>query len=496
MPSYILAIDQGTTGTTVALVDQKGRLRTSVNNEFPQIYPKPGWVEHHPEEIWASVVEGIREVLASGQCKPGEIAAIGITNQRETTALWDRRSGKPLYNAIVWQCRRTTPACEALKEQGLESAVKRKTGLVLDPYFSATKFGWLINNAPGAKAAIRKGHALGGTMDSYLIWKLTHGESHVTDVTNASRTSLMSLRSGRWDKGLLETFGVPVDILPRIVPSSGVMGHTRSVPGLPDGIPIAGVAGDQQAALFGQACFSPGDAKCTYGTGSFILMNTGNKPVSSKSGLLTTVAWQLADEKMTYALEGGAFICGAAVQWLRDEMQFIQSAPDIEALAATVEDHGGVEFVPALAGLGAPWWEPEARGTITGLTRGTHRGHIARATLDAMALQNVDILVAMEKDLGKRMRPLRVDGGAAGNDLLMQIQANVLGRKLIRPKMLETTVAGASYLAGLGVGLWQDRREIREVWEVDQEFSVRMSPKSRKDRLQRWHGAIKKTLAR
>ncbi len=304
MAKYILAIDQGTTGTTVALVDQKGRLKFSVNNEFRQIYPKPGWVEHQPEAIWASVLEGVRTVLRGKHCKPNEIVAIGITNQRETTAIWDRDTGEPLNNAIVWQCRRTTPVCEQLKKEGHEAAVKRKTGLVLDPYFSATKFSWLLSNTPGVRTKLRKGTVLGGTIDSYLIWKLTDGEAHVTDVTNASRTSLMSLRTGKWDKGLLDLFGVPRSILPEIVPSSGVMGHTRNVPGLPDGIPIAGVAGDQQAALFGQACFNPGDAKCTYGTGSFILMNTGNKPVASKSGLLTTVAWQLGSEKMTYALEG------------------------------------------------------------------------------------------------------------------------------------------------------------------------------------------------
>ncbi len=495
MASYILAIDQGTTGTTVALVDVHGRLKFAVNNEFRQIYPKPGWVEHQPEDIWASVLEGVREVLNGKHCKPTEIAAIGITNQRETTALWDRQTGEPLHNAIVWQCRRTTPICELLKKQGAEPAVKRKTGLVLDPYFSATKFGWLLNNAAGARKKLKKGGVLGGTIDSYLIWKLTDGETHVTDVTNASRTSLMSLRSAKWDKGLLDLFGVPASILPEIVPSSGAMGYTRNVPGLPDGIPIAGVAGDQQAALFGQACFSTGDTKCTYGTGSFILMNTGNKPIASRAGLLTTVAWQLGGEKLTYALEGGAFICGAAVQWLRDELRFISSAPEIEALAESVDDHGGVEFVPALTGLGAPWWQPEARGTLTGLTRGAHRGHIARATLDAMALQNVDILVAMEKDLGKRMKPLRVDGGAAANNLLMQIQADVLGRKLIRPQMLETTVAGASYLAGLGVGLWQSKQEIKQVWQAEREFAVKMSGKARKERLKSWHGAIKKTLA-
>lgn len=496
MPKYVLAIDQGTTGSTVALVNTRGQLKTSVNHEFPQIYPKPGWVEHHPEEIWASVVKGIRGVLKKGQCKPGEIAAIGITNQRETTLLWHRETGEPLYNAVVWQCRRTTDVCEALKKSGAEPLVKRKTGLVLDPYFSASKFGWLLKNAPRARTLLKRGQVMGGTIDSYLIWRLSGQENHVTDVTNASRTSLMNLRSCRWDKELLDLFGVPGEILPSIVPSSGVMGHTRGVPGLPDGIPIAGVAGDQQAALFGQACFTPGDAKCTFGTGSFILMNTGDKPVTSRAGLLSTVAWQLAGEKPTYALEGGAFICGAAVQWLRDEMRFIKSAPEVEALAATVADHGGVEFVPALAGLGAPWWEPEARGTITGLTRGAHRGHIARATLDAMALQNVDILVAMEKDLKKRMKPLRVDGGAAQNDLLMQIQADVLGRKLIRPQLIETTVAGASYLAGLGVGLWESKREIRDVWKVDRDFAVKMSAPARRKRIASWHGAIKKVLAR
>ena len=495
MAKYVLAIDQGTTGSTVALVDRNGRLKAAINHEFPQIYPKPGWVEHNPDDIWASVQKGIRGILRRGHCKPADIVAIGITNQRETTALWDRQTGDPLYNAIVWQCRRTTPVCEELKKQGVERMVKRKTGLVLDPYFSATKFNWLARHAPRARTAIRKGQVLGGTIDSFLIWKLTDGEAHVTDVTNASRTSLMNLKTGKWDKSLLDLFGVPAEILPRIVPSSGVMGHTRNVKGLPDGIPIAGVAGDQQAALFGQACFASGDAKCTFGTGSFILMNTGNAPVASKAGLLTTVAWQLGGEKMTYALEGGAFICGAAVQWLRDEMKFIKSSPEVEALAGTVSDHGGVEFVPALTGLGAPWWEPEARGTITGLTRGAHRGHIARATLDAMALQNVDILVAMEKDLGKRMKPLRVDGGAAQNDLLMQIQADLLGRKLIRPQVVETTVAGASYLAGLGVGLWQNKQEIKDVWQVERDFSVTMSPAARKTRTASWHKAIKQTLA-
>ena len=496
MASFVLAIDQGTTGSTVALVDQRGQLRAKANYEFPQIYPKPGWVEHRPEDIWASVQKGIRAILRKQLCKASDIVAIGITNQRETTLLWDRRSGQALHNAIVWQCRRTTDFCESLKVQGLEARIKRKSGLVLDPYFSGSKYRWLLNNAPRARSLVKQGRVIGGNIDSYLVWKLSAGDSHVTDVTNASRTSLMSLRSARWDRELLDIFDVPKSLLPRIVPSSGVMAHTRGVPGLPDGIPISGVAGDQQAALFGQACFTPGDAKCTFGTGSFILMNTGSELVRSKSGLLTTVAWQLAGEKKpTYALEGGAFICGAAVQWLRDEMQFIKKAPDIEQLAGTVTDHGGVEFVPALTGLGAPYWDPQARGTISGLTRGAHRGHIARATLDAMALQNVDILQAMEKDLRKRLRPLRVDGGAAANDLLMQIQADVLGRKLIRPVLTETTVAGASYLAGLGVGLWASKKDIQAIWKSEREFVVGMSASARKKRLASWHDAVRRTLS-
>jgi glycerol kinase len=496
MASFVLAIDQGTTGSTVALVDQRGQIRARASYEFPQIFPKPGWVEHDPADIWASVQKAIRAILRKKLCKPTDIVAIGITNQRETTALWNRETGEPLHNAIVWQCRRTTDFCEGLKAQGLEAKIKRKTGLVLDPYFSASKFRWLLNHAPRARQMVKKGRVIGGTIDSYLIWKLSAGAAHVSDVSNASRTSLMNLRSAAWDQELLELFEVPKAILPRIVPSSGVMGYTRGIAGLPDGIPISGVAGDQQAALFGQACFAPGDAKCTFGTGSFILMNTGDALVRSKAGLLTTVAWQLAGEKKpTYALEGGAFICGAAVQWLRDEMQFIKRAPDIEQLAASVADHGGVEFVPALTGLGAPYWKPAARGTITGLTRGSHRGHIARATLDAMALQNVDILRAMEQDLGKRMRPLRVDGGAAANNLLMQIQADLLGRKLIRPVLTETTVAGASYLAGLGVGLWESKKAIQTVWKSEREFTAEMSAGARKKRLASWQDAIKRTVS-
>jgi glycerol kinase len=496
LAKFILAIDQGTTGSTVALMDARGKLRGSVNYEFPQIYPKPGWVEHRPGDIWASVLKCIRAIFRRGICKPSEIVAIGITNQRETTLLWDRVTGEALNNAIVWQCRRTTDFCESLRAAGHEKLVKRKTGLVLDPYFSGSKFRWLLKNTPGIRPALKQGRVAGGTIDSYLIWQLSNGKSHVTDVSNASRTSLMNLKSGRWDAQLLDLFEVPREILPEISPSSGILGYTEGVAGLPDGIPIAGVAGDQQSALFGQACFGVGDAKCTFGTGSFILMNTGSKPLQSKTGLLTTVAWQLGEKaKPVYALEGGAFICGAAVQWLRDELQLIKRAPDIEALAREVDDHGGVEFVPALTGLGAPHWAPDARGTITGLTRGGNRGHIARATLDAMALQNVDILQAMERDLGKRMKPLRVDGGAAANNLLMQIQADVLGRRLIRPQVIETTVAGACYLAGLGVGLWDSPAAVKKIWRSEKEFAVNMNASARRKRLYSWEEAVKRTLA-
>lgn len=495
MAQFVLAIDQGTTGSTVALMDARGKLRATSNIEFPQLYPQPGWVEHRPADIWASVQKGIAAILRRRVCKPGDIAAIGITNQRETSLLWDTATGEPLNNAIVWQCRRTTEYCESLRIAGHENAVRRRSGLVLDPYFSASKYRWLLRNTPGIAAKLKRRRVAAGTVDSFLIYKLTGGAVHATDVSNASRTSLMNLKSGRWDQFLLDLFDVPRHVLPHIVPSSAILGHTRGVPGLPDGIPIAGVAGDQQSALFGQACFEVGDAKCTFGTGSFILMNTGAERLHSHAGLLTTVAWQLGESsKRIYALEGGAFVCGAAVQWLRDGLRLIDKAPDIEKLALQVADHGGVEFVPALTGLGAPHWAPGARGTITGITRGTERGHIARATLDAMALQNADILRAMESDLGKRMRPLRVDGGAAANNLLMQIQADVLGRRLIRPQVIETTVAGACYLAGLGVGLWQSPREIKAIWRAEREFSVGVSAAARRRRLASWNTALQRTL--
>src|SRR6056297_1051863 len=476
-------------------MDATGTVCASANVEFPQHYPHPGWVEHRPGDIWDSVLKSLRAVLRKKVCRPADIVAIGITNQRETAMLWDRQSGEALNNAIVWQCRRTTEFCESLRAAGHEKAVRRKTGLVLDPYFSASEYRWLLRNTPGVGKALRSGRVAAGTVDSFLLWRLTGGEAHVTDVSNASRTSLMNLKSVQWDAGLLDLFEVPRKILPQILPSSGVLGCTRGVPGLPDGIPIAGVAGDQQAALFGQACFGLGDAKCTFGTGSFILMNTGPEKLLSRTGLLTTIAWQLPGQsKPVYALEGGAFVCGAAVQWLRDGLKMIPRAADVETLAATVPDSAGVEFVPALTGLGAPHWAPDARGTLTGLTRGTGRGHIARATLDAMALQNADILRAMESDLGKRMKPLRVDGGAAANNLLMQIQADVLGRRLIRPQVIETTVAGACYLAGLGVGLWAGPADLRKIWSVQQEFTVGLSASARRRRHASWQAALARAL--
>ena len=487
----ILAIDQGTTGTTVAVMNTRGVLLGSVNYEFPQIYPKPGWVEHDPEAIWASVLKGIRAVFRKGLCKPADVACIGITNQRETALLWERRSGKPLGNAIVWQCRRTASFCEGLRKKGLESTVRDRTGLVLDPYFSASKFRWLLNDIEGARGRARRGEIAAGTIDSYLLYRLTGGAVHATDVSNASRTSLMNLQTLDWDPELLKLFNVPKTLLPEIIPSSGDLGRAQGVPGLPDGVPISGIAGDQQSALFGQAGFHRGAAKCTFGTGSFILMNTGQDRMHSDAGLLSTVAWQLPGHNTpVYALEGGAFICGAAVQWLRDELGIIKRAPDIEQLASQVPDAGGVEFVPALTGLGAPHWDPDARGVISGLTRGAGVAHIARATLEAMALQNVDILRAMERDLGRRMGDLKVDGGAAANNLLMQLQADYLGREIIRPKVIETTVAGACFLAGLGVGIWKDTEALAKVWRADQRFPSRMGTGPRRRRLESWQQAV------
>ncbi|MCB0407031.1 MAG: glycerol kinase GlpK [Bdellovibrionales bacterium] len=495
MSQFILAIDQGTTGTTVSIIQKSGLPLTKYNMEFSQKYPKPGWVEHDANEIWKTVGVGIEKVLKENGISGNDIAAIGITNQRETVVVWDKDSGKPVFNAIVWQCRRTTDFCQTLKGQSTEAIITQKTGLVVDPYFSGSKFRWILENVSGARKKAEDHKIIGGTIDSFLVWKLTGGQSHKTDVSNASRTQLMNIRTGQWDDELLEIFSVPKNLLPEIVPSSGAFGVTKGLGFLPDGIPISGVAGDQQAALFGQACFEKGEAKCTYGTGSFILMNSGSEVALSNSGLLTTVAWQLQGEKqLTYALEGGAFICGAAVQWLRDEMQFIKKSSDVEELARQVSSSEGVEFVPALTGLGAPYWDPSARGIITGLTRGSHRAHIARATLEAMALQNVDIIQAMEKDLKAPLKNLKVDGGAAANNLLMQMQSDFLQANIFRPEMIETTVAGASYFAGLGVSFWSDIGEIKKVWKINQEFQPQISEAQQKERLEHWRRAVHQAM--
>ncbi|MGE3385118.1 MAG: glycerol kinase GlpK [Bdellovibrionales bacterium] len=493
MSKYILAIDQGTTGTTVAILDQTGALKARVTHDYPQLYPKPGWVEHNPEEIWRSVTHGIEAALAQGKIMGHEVAAIGITNQRETVLIWDRQSGQPIHNAIVWQCRRTTEYCQKLRKRGLEKTIRDKTGLVIDPYFSASKINWLLTNVQGARARAARGELAVGTIDTFLLWRLSGGQAHATDVSNASRTQLMNLKTADWDAQLLKIFQVPAALLPAIQPSSGEFARTKNLAGLPDGIPITGVAGDQQAALFGQACFQPGLAKCTFGTGSFMLLNTGSKMVRSRAGMLTTVAWQLKKNgPLTYALEGGAFICGAAVQFLRDQLGFIKTSAEIESLAAQVTDSEGVEFVPALTGLGAPYWDPKARGLICGMTRGTKRAHIARATLEAMALQNVDILTAMQKDLGRKLREVRVDGGASANNLLMQLQSDYLGLLINRPRMIETTVAGAAFLAGLGVGLWPDLKTLENVWASDKLFRPHMTSKVRTLRLKAWHQAVER----
>ncbi|MGZ3773155.1 MAG: glycerol kinase GlpK [Pseudobdellovibrionaceae bacterium] len=490
--SFIMAIDQGTTSSRTCIIDQAGGLVAEARETFKQIFPKPGWVEHDPEDIWYSTQRSMRVALEKAKIKGSQIRAIGITNQRETVMLWDSRTGKAVHNAIVWQCRRTQDLCEKLKKNKKEKMITDKTGLVLDPYFSATKIQWLLKNAPNALKKARAGQLVAGTVDTYLLWRLTGGQSHKTDVSNASRTMLMNIHTGWWDEDLLKLFSVPAEILPEICPSNASFGQTMGLGFVPDGVPITGIVGDQQAALFGQACYEAGESKCTFGTGSFLLLNTGKKAVKSKNKLLTTIAWKLKDDEMTYALEGGAFVCGAAVQWLRDGLGLFQHSSDIEALAKTVDSTEGVEFVPALTGLGAPHWKPEARGVICGLTRGTTKAHIARATLEAMALQNVDILTTMQKDLGKKLKSVKVDGGAAANDLLMQLQADYCGVSVIRPNNLETTALGAAFMAGLGCGLWKDIKDIKRVWKVNKEFKVKMNAKNRNERLDRWQAALKK----
>jgi glycerol kinase len=488
---FILAIDQGTTGTTVNILDLKGSPVARVNQEYRQIYPKAGWVEHNSNDIWKSVATTITSCLRKAKAKGSDIQAIGITNQRETVVVWDRKTSKPIHNAIVWQDRRTAQDCERWVKEGHSEMIREKTGLVIDPYFSASKIRWMLANVSGARAQAEAGKLAFGTIDTFLIWKLTGGVVHATDVSNASRTLLMDIVSGEWNDFLLRFFEVPRAMLPEIKDSAGEFGVTKGLDFLPDGIPITGVAGDQQSALFGQACFSEGEAKCTFGTGSFLLINSGQTRIHSKSGLLTTAAWRLkGDKKITYALEGGAFICGAAVQFLRDQLGFIKTSGEVEKLAGSVKDSDGVEFVPALTGLGAPHWDPFARGLICGLTRGTTRAHIARATLEAMALQNTEILLAMKKDLGRDLKSVRVDGGAAVNQLLMQLQADYLGVEVVRPKMIETTSAGAAYLAAIGAGIFTSVDDIRKIWKTDKTFKPKMTSAARTERLERWSHAV------
>ncbi len=491
MAKYVLAIDQGTTGTTALLIDQRLSVKAKVNVEFRQIFPKPGQVEHDLEDIWASTQKAISQALREASIKGSELQAIGITNQRETTALWDRKTGRPVHNAIVWQDRRTAPACEALKAQGREPFVKEKTGLVLDPYFSATKIRWLLDNVKGLEQKAMRGEVAFGTIDTLLLWRLTGGVAHATDVTNASRTLLMDLAERRWDDELCSLFGVPKQLLPEIKPSAGLFGVTKGIKVLPDGIPIAGIAGDQQAAMVGQACFSPGEAKCTYGTGAFLLINAGPKPVASKHGLLGTVAWQIGDE-VAYALEGSAFIAGAVVQWLRDGLSVIKKSGDIEALARQVPDSGGVVFVPALAGLGAPHWRSDARGLISGIDRGTTKAHLARAALEGVAFEIHDLAQAMSQDIGTPMPMFKVDGGASANDLLMQFQADLLQTPIERPRMIETTALGAAFLAGLGTGVWSGLAELKKSWRVDKKFQPKMKPEAREEHLARWRKAVER----
>ena len=491
MPDVILAIDQGTTGSTVLLLDSQLNTLAKVNREFRQIFPQPGWVEHDPEDIWASVQETIAAAMAEAGITADRIAAIGITNQRETTVLWDRATGRVVHNAIVWQCRRTADRCAALAETGFDAQVRERTGLVLDPYFSGTKLAWLLDHVDGARARAEAGELAFGTIDTFLTWRLTGGAAHVTDLSNASRTMLMGIESLTWDEGMLDTLRIPSSVLPAIRSCSVVYGHTRGLGVLPDGIPVAGMAGDQQAALFGQIGFEPGNAKCTYGTGAFLVLNTGDRPVRSDNGLLTTIGWKLGDQ-VVYALEGSVFIAGAAVQWLRDGLRMIDAAPEIEALAASVPDSGGVFFVPALAGLGAPHWNARARGVICGLDRGTTRAHLARATLEGIALQNVDILRAMEADLSHPLTLLRVDGGAAANDLLMQMQTDLLGVPIVRPRMLETTAAGAAMFAGLATGIWSGLDDLRSAWKEDRRFEPSMSRDEADAKIAAWHEAVGK----
>jgi len=488
---YILALDQGTTSSRAILFDHDGGIVAVAQKEFRQIFPKPGWVEHDAQEIWATQAGVAAEVLQKVRAHPTDVAAIGITNQRETTVVWDRATGKPVCNAIVWQDRRTAPTCDRLRAQKLDRVIQKKTGLVVDAYFSATKVQWMLQNVKGLKARAAKGELAFGTIDTWLLWNLTGGKVHATDASNASRTMLYDIRKGDWDDELLKIFGVPRSMLPEVRDSSGLFGETSL---LGDSIPVTGIAGDQQAALFGQVCVKPGMVKNTYGTGCFMLMNTGPKPIASKNKLLTTVAWRIGG-RTEYALEGSVFIAGAAIQWLRDGLGIIKTAPEVEALAASVPDTGGVYMVPAFAGLGAPHWDAYARGTLVGMTRGTTAAHIARAALEGIALQVMDILKAMEADSGIRLKELRVDGGASLNNLLMQLQGDLLGVPVVRPKVNETTALGAACLAGLAVGFWKNQADIARHWQMDRTFKPAMKSAARAKITHGWSRALSRAKA-
>ncbi|MBI4664502.1 MAG: glycerol kinase GlpK [Verrucomicrobia bacterium] len=488
---YILALDQGTTSSRAILFDRAGSIKAVAQKEFPQIFPRPGWVEHNPNDIWSTQAGVAVEALANAGITARDVAAIGITNQRETTVVWDRKTGKPICHAIVWQDRRTAALCDRLKSKGLESLIRKRTGLVIDAYFSGTKLQWILQHVPGAREKARSGSLAFGTVDSWLIWNLTAGKRHVTDVSNASRTMLFNIKTGDWDDELLEVFGVPRSLLPEVRSSSEVYGHAAL---LTEQVPIAGIAGDQQAALFGQACAKPGMVKNTYGTGCFMLMHTGAKLVPSKNNLLTTVAWKL-NGRTEYALEGSIFIAGAVVQWLRDGLGIIRSSSEVETLAAQVPDTGGVYLVPAFAGLGAPHWDQYARGTMVGITRGTNARHLARAALEGIAFQVRDVLTAMQSDSGIRLKELRVDGGAARNNLLMQFQADMLGVPVVRPRVSETTALGAAYLAGLAVGFWRNQAEIAGQWMSDQKFLPRMKSSVRLKLAAGWTKALQRAKA-
>jgi glycerol kinase len=486
----ILALDQGTTSSRAIVFEHSGKIRAVAQREFRQIFPQPGWVEHNPLEIWESQKDVALQALHSAGLKREDIAAIGITNQRETTLVWNRKSGQPICNAIVWQDRRTAAFCERLKADGLEETIRQKTGLVIDAYFSGSKLRWILDNVPGARALAEAGDLAFGTVDTWLVWKLTGGRKHVTDASNASRTMLFNIHTGDWDDELLRIFSIPRSMLPEVRPCSEVYGEADDEF---SGIPLAGMAGDQQAALFGQACFEPGMVKNTYGTGCFMLMNTGEKPMDSKNKLLTTVAWKIGN-KTEYALEGSVFIAGAAVQWLRDGLGIIKTSAEVESLAAEVPDNGGVYLVPAFTGLGAPYWDAYARGGIVGITRGTKAAHIARAALESMAFQTAEVLEAMQADSGLRLKELRVDGGASVNNGLMQFQADILGVPALRPGVSETTALGAAYLAGLAVGFWKDRGEIRKQWIMERRFEPAMDAGLRIQQMRNWKKAVGRTL--